>query len=133
MIKNVLFVFLLTLSFAYVPSALAQQQKPTGQSSFAGPKKQAATIILAGLGGAVLGLSTLSFYGRPQDYLVNIAIGAAVGVIVGTVYVTYKAASQPEDFYGSRLESFSNSQRVSQKLDSQFENSTLMMNYKWSF
>ena len=41
-----------------------------------------ATILFAGLGGSILGLSTLSFYGRPQDKLQNIAIGFAVGVIV---------------------------------------------------
>ena len=55
--------------------------------------------VLAGLGGAILGLSTLSFYGRPQDYLANIAVGFAVGIIAGTVYVTYKAASEPRSFY----------------------------------
>src|ERR1043166_65024 len=65
-----------------------------------GPRRQIALIIFAGLGGAVLGLSTLSFYGRPQDKLSNIAIGAAVGIIVGTIYVTYKAATQPSEFYG---------------------------------
>jgi hypothetical protein len=59
-----------------------------------------ATIIFAGLGGAVLGLSTLSFYGRPQDNLSNIAIGFAVGVIAGTTYVTYTAATNPQEFYG---------------------------------
>lgn len=60
-----------------------------------GPRRQVATIIYAGLGGAILGLSTLSFYGRPQDNLANIAIGFAVGVISGAVYTTYKAATRP--------------------------------------
>jgi hypothetical protein len=60
-----------------------------------------ATIIYAGLGGAVLGLSTLSFYGRPQDKLSNIAVGFAVGVITGTIAVTYSAATNPDEFYGS--------------------------------
>ena len=53
-----------------------------------------------GLGGAVLGLSTLSFYGRPQDRLSNIAIGFAFGVIAGTTFVTYKAATNPSELYG---------------------------------
>ena len=59
-----------------------------------------ATVLFAGLGGAVLGLSTLSFYGRPQDKLANIAIGFAGGVILGTTFVTYKAATNPSEFYG---------------------------------
>lgn len=69
-------------------------------SSGKGPRRHLATIVFAGLGGAVLGLSTLPFFGRPQDYLANIAIGFAVGVISGTVYVTYKALSEPDRFYG---------------------------------
>jgi hypothetical protein len=72
------------------------------KSTRAGPRKQLATIIFAGLGGAVLGLSTLSFYGRPQDRLSNIAIGFAIGVISGTVYVTYNAATNPHEFYADR-------------------------------
>jgi glycerol uptake facilitator-like aquaporin len=80
-----------------------QQQQMAGESAgpaSGGPRKQLATIIYAGLGGAVLGLSTLSFYGRPQDKLANIAIGFAVGVIVGTSVVTYNAATNPDEFYG---------------------------------
>lgn len=80
------------------PSAAAE----ASSRSSGGPRKQLATIVYAGLGGAVLGLSTLSFYGRPQEKLANIAIGFAFGIIVGTTYVTYKAASNPSEFYGLR-------------------------------
>ncbi len=76
-------------------TAPEQRAKPSG-----GPRRQLATILFAGLGGAVLGLSTLSFYGRPQEKLSNIAIGFAFGVIGGTTYVTYKAATGPSEFYG---------------------------------
>lgn len=74
----------------------SSEKPPSG-----GPRRQLGTIIYAGLGGAVLGLSTLSFYGRPQDKLANIAIGFAVGVIGGTIAVTYSAATNPDDFYGT--------------------------------
>ena len=87
-------------TFASMSSAVAQgtsiDKPPAG-----GPRRQLGTIIYAGLGGAVLGLSTLSFYGRPQDKLANIAIGFAVGVISGTIAVTYNAATNPDDFYGA--------------------------------
>ena len=97
-------VFALILTFASQsfaqgapsPAADSNAAKPTGM----GPRKQLATILFMGLGGAVLGLSTLSFYGRPQDKLSNIAIGFAFGVIVGTSIVTYKAATNPQDLYG---------------------------------
>ena len=93
------------LSFFIFSTSYAQSTPPAGQSEekskSSGPRKQLATIIFAGLGGAVLGLSTLSFYGRPQDNLSNIAVGFAVGVITGTVIVTYRAATNPAEFYGA--------------------------------
>jgi hypothetical protein len=80
------------------PAAPVGEQKAhTG-----GPRKQLATIIFAGLGGAILGLSTLSFYGRPQDYLANIPIGFAIGIMAGTALVTYRAATNPQELYGTR-------------------------------
>ena len=69
------------------------------QQSAVGPRKQMATIIFAGLAGAILGLSTLSFYGRPQDKLSNIVMGLAVGIISGTVYTTYLAATKPKTYF----------------------------------
>ena len=100
----------LALLGASVPS-MAQQPAPppppppagaeSTKKEMGGPRKQLATIIFAGLGGAILGLSTLSFYGRPQDKLANIAIGFAFGVIAGTGYVTYKAANNPTELYGT--------------------------------
>lgn len=96
--------FVILAGVLSVSSAFAQTPPPAGQNSSGpnkfGPRKQAAIIIFSGLGGAILGLSTLSFYGRPQEKLSNIAIGAALGIITGTIYVTYKAATQPEEFYG---------------------------------
>ncbi len=89
--------FASTTTFA---QAAIAEKPPAG-----GPRRQLGTIIYAGLGGAVLGLSTLSFYGRPQDKLANIAIGFAVGVIGGTAAVTYSAATNPDDFYGGDLSS----------------------------
>ena len=63
------------------------------------PRSQISTIVYMGLGGAILGLSTLSFYGRPQDRLSNIAIGFGVGVIIGAIWVTWKAARKPTELY----------------------------------
>jgi hypothetical protein len=80
------------------PSMAADEAEP--ETHVTGPRKQLATIIFAGLAGAVLGLSTLSFYGRPQDKLSNIGVGAAIGVIIGAGYTTYTAATQPRQLYG---------------------------------
>lgn len=102
--KSVKFALTLTLIASFSTPAFAQNYNQAGQQTgraMSGPRKALATIVFSGLGGAVLGLSTLSFYGRPQDKLSNIAIGFAVGVIAGTTYVTYKAATSPADFYGA--------------------------------
>ncbi len=95
----ILSVFIFSTAFAQAPVAGAPQNEEKTKAN--GPRKQLATIIFAGLGGAVLGLSTLSFYGRPQDNLSNIAVGFAVGVITGTIIVTYRAATNPAEFYGT--------------------------------
>ncbi len=133
--KQNAFVFLLVGVLLFTSTSFGQQAVPpppnpgqTSQKRF-GPKRQAAVIIFAGLGGAVLGLSTLSFYGRPQDKLANIAIGAAVGIIVGTVYVTYKAATQPSEFYGEGYKgaSLENMHKLSA------DPSELVVNYKFEF
>ncbi len=71
-----------------------------GQASgLSGTRKQIAIIIFSGLAGGILGLSTLSFYGRPQDHLSNIALGFAVGIISGTIYTSYKAATRPYETF----------------------------------
>jgi glycerol uptake facilitator-like aquaporin len=90
--------FASTSAFAQAPRA----QGTTEEKASPGPRKHIASIVFAALGGAVLGLSTLSFYGRPQEKLANIAIGAAVGAIAATAYVTYSAATRPAEFYGAQ-------------------------------
>ena len=98
-IAGILCVSLLTVAPL---EAFAAEKESSNQVSTQGPRKHLTTIVFAGLAGAILGLSTLSFYGRPQDKLSNIAVGFAVGIISGTIYTTYKAAAEPRDFYSTR-------------------------------
>lgn len=86
-------------------SNVALAQSGGRSENTVGARRQLATIIFAGLSGSILGLSTLSFYSRPQDRLSNIAVGFALGIFAGTVYTTYQAASKPHDFYGLTIES----------------------------
>lgn len=48
----------------------------------------------AGAAGAVLGLSTLSFVDKPSKHISNIWTGAAIGVIVGVIFVAYNSATK---------------------------------------
>lgn len=60
------------------------------------------TILVGGLVGGILGLSTLSFYAKPQDNIRNITIGAGTGMIVSALYLTFNLASNPKSV-GSTL------------------------------
>jgi hypothetical protein len=51
-------------------------------------------VVSAGLGGAILGLSTLSFVEEPKDHTDNIMTGAAIGIIVGVAVVAYMQAEK---------------------------------------
>lgn len=53
------------------------------------------TILLSGLIGGVLGLSTLSFYSDPENRLGNITLGAGLAIIVSALVLTVDAATQP--------------------------------------
>lgn len=97
--RLVVFLFSFILAAGISWPASAQMTGATTQAAPAGPRKSIGTIVFAGIAGSVLGLSTLSFYGRPQEHLSNILIGFAVGTIAGTVYTTYRAATQPESLY----------------------------------
>lgn len=52
-------------------------------------KRTTATILFASIAGGVLGLSTLSFYGKPQEHTDNITTGVLVGFLAGVGYVSY--------------------------------------------
>ncbi|MEO5667999.1 MAG: hypothetical protein ABIR96_08070 [Bdellovibrionota bacterium] len=56
------------------------------------PREAIGGLLMAGLVGGILGLSTLSFYDKPQDNIRNISIGAGVGMIASALYLTYSVA-----------------------------------------
>ena len=121
-----------TTAFAQTAGQSEEKSKPSG-----GPRRQLATILFAGLGGAVLGLSTLSFYGRPQDKLSNIAIGFAFGVIAGTSFVTYKAATGPSEFYGQTRpmieDEWAETSRTPGQMQTASRGTPLSLSYDFSF
>lgn len=58
-----------------------------------GVRRGVATMIFSSIGGAVLGLSTLPFYGQPEEHTQNISNGALLGLFVGGAYLLYQADS----------------------------------------
>ncbi len=70
----------------------------------------------AGAGGAILGLSTLSFVDKPSKHISNIWTGAALGVIAGVIFVAYNSAQKgSEDLQSSK--EFNSFERVAWHAD----------------
>lgn len=130
-------VLTLSLLFSLTSGNVYAQAQGAGggesSSELRGTRKQLATIIFAGLAGAVLGLSTLSFHGRPQDHLSNIAVGFAVGTIAGTIYTTYQAASAPRNFYDYGANSDFNKMLSADFVDQSPQFEMKLAAYSWSF
>ncbi len=59
-------------------------------------------VLSCGLGGAVLGLSTLSFVDEPKDNTDNILVGASVGIIAGVIIAAYNAAGKSRDMFDDK-------------------------------
>lgn len=56
-------------------------------------------VLGAGAGGAILGLSTLSFVDEPSEHLKNIIVGGAIGIIVGVGVVAFRQATSSKQEY----------------------------------
>jgi len=93
-LKTLVIASLLTLPFAHAEEKAMTREKIVSESL----RRQVNYIFMGGFIGGVIGLSTLSFYGRPQDKLAIIPAGAAVGLIIGTVYSTSQLVNNPQDF-----------------------------------
>ncbi|ATH08796.1 hypothetical protein BIY24_12815 [Halobacteriovorax marinus] len=111
---NKMFLILMTaFSLSLAPSAMAQE----GESSILQESVGDLTTVAAiGLGGAILGLSTLSFTEEPKDHLKNILVGGAIGIIAGVGIVAWQQATKSKGVIESHgmnsSEEFSTARRV---------------------
>lgn len=78
-------IFILVLSHLWGTECFSQNISQAQQAKTL--RRNTAAVIFSSIGGAVLGLSTLSFYGRPQEHTDNITLGAAIGFVAGLTYV----------------------------------------------
>lgn len=90
MIMKPLFLVLLVLSLSFSSQSLAQ----TGSDPLEQHHGDLLMVVGAGVGGAVLGLSTLSFYDTPSKNVSNIWTGAAIGIIAGVIFVVISHAQK---------------------------------------
>ena len=74
-------------------ASFAQEEKAA--NGFVDDSIRDMSIVLgSGLAGAILGLSTLSFVDEPSQHTKNIAVGGAIGIIIGVTVVILSQASQ---------------------------------------
>jgi len=88
----------LCLSLACLTSVPVSAQGSGGSKDEGSPlevRNSVSVILLSGLIGGILGLSTLSFYDKPQDNIRNITFGAGGGLIVAVIFLTASAATMP--------------------------------------
>ncbi|WP_408097433.1 hypothetical protein ACJVC5_00565 [Peredibacter sp. HCB2-198] len=97
---------LLCLSFVLPSAAFAQEDDLIKNT-----QNDLILVGAAGVGGAILGLSTLSFVDKPSQHVSNIWTGAAIGVILGVIWVAYDSVQRNQDDLTSSVE-FNSSERV---------------------
>lgn len=82
------------LFFAAVPG-FAQTD---GENTLRAWKRDTAIVLFSAVGGGILGLSTLSFYGQPQEHTSNVSLGALIGLTAGVSYILWENAQSPSTF-----------------------------------
>ncbi|MBX2988164.1 MAG: hypothetical protein KF802_09725 [Bdellovibrionaceae bacterium] len=76
-------------------STVHAQTSATSNETLRSWKRGTAIVLFAGVGGGILGLSTLSFHGQPQEHTSNITTGALLGVLGGLGYVFWESNRAP--------------------------------------
>lgn len=90
------FIFKIVLSLTLITNTVfAQDDGDIVKDSL----RDISIVAGTGLGGAVLGLSTLSFVEEPKEHLDNILIGGSIGIIVGVAIVAWGQATKSKGLY----------------------------------
>jgi hypothetical protein len=66
--------------------------------------KDMSIVLGVGAGGAILGLSTLSFVEEPSKHLKNITVGGAIGIVIGVGIVMFSQATRSSSVIGSQAQ-----------------------------
>lgn len=93
-LKKYLSVLVLSLTLITLTPASAQTSPDSGSGLIDDSIRDMSVVLGSGAVGAILGLSTLSFVERPSDHWKNVAVGGALGIVVGVGAVIFNAASR---------------------------------------
>lgn len=92
-------IIIVVISLFLLSGQASFAENEVSSSSAKKIRRATAAVIFSSLGGAVLGLSTLSFYGDPQEHTSNITNGALLGFAAGLGYVFYSSSQRSEYNY----------------------------------
>ena len=94
-IKKYLTLFVITMALMGRGTwAFAASDSATEQSIMDDSLRDFSIVLAAGAVGALLGLSTLSFVEEPSKHLKNVAVGGAVGIVIGVGAVIFSQATR---------------------------------------
>lgn len=99
MLKTIGFI-LLAVSLSLPAQA---QMSVSDSGTYQNWRRNTAIVLFSGVGGGILGLSTLSFYGRPQEHTSNITTGALLGVLGGLTYILADGLKKEEPSRGFQV------------------------------
>lgn len=109
------FLTLIQLISLILAAPVWAQDDSAGEDIIRDSMQDLSIVVGLGVGGAVLGLSTLSFVEKPSDHLNNILAGASLGIIAGVAVVAYKQATKSNAGYRASVQrpQFSTDERLS--------------------
>ena len=132
MAKKILFIF---MTVCLLSNAVYSQESE--EEFEQDPLKDATTVAAITLGGAILGLSTLSFTSEPKEHIKNVLVGGALGLIIGVGIVAFNQATKTKDnFVLNEIPSkeFSTQERLSaMNLTSMTPPQINSLNWSWTF
>lgn len=92
LVRQVMIFVTLILLVIQPTATLAKEDAPNGVVDDS--IRDMSIVFGTGLAGAVLGLSTLSFVDEPSKHTKNIAVGGAIGIVIGVAAVVFYQASK---------------------------------------
>lgn len=87
-------LFIIGVFFVSTTKPAVAQQTQYQSEGLRAWKRGAAIVMFSGLAGGVLGLSTLSFHGKPEEHTSNVTTGALIGMVAGAGFLMWESSQQ---------------------------------------
>ena len=104
-IKKYFSFYILTLALIIVQPAAFGADEQQGSGVIDDSIRDISVVIGSGAVGALLGLSTLSFVDTPSKHWKNVAVGGAVGIVIGVGIVIFNQATRTTSVIAAREQS----------------------------